>query len=250
MTLGKIYADEILHRIHLILKNSEKQLLLASKCLSERIVDGRLIYAIGTGAHSYMAVEELFYRAGGLANIYPLLDTHHCLSAGLENSLKIERDNDYGPQLIKEHNIGKEDVVIVYNTYGVNSLTISVAQSIRNVEGLIIAITSPSISKSIPLNHPSRHISGKNLCDISDITIDIFTPPGDAVLEFEKFPVKVSSISTILMSFTINWLIAETVNEILCKDRIPDVWKSNYLTDAEKHNDPIIEKYKNKIRFM
>ena len=42
--------------------------------LADAIAQDRYIYVIGTGGHSYIASEEMFWRAGGLVPIYPILD--------------------------------------------------------------------------------------------------------------------------------------------------------------------------------
>ena len=50
-------------------ENAEK----ASQLLFETIKNGKNIFLFGTG-HSHMLAEELFYRAGGLVNIRPILE--------------------------------------------------------------------------------------------------------------------------------------------------------------------------------
>ncbi|MCR6624693.1 MAG: SIS domain-containing protein, partial [archaeon YNP-LCB-024-027] len=60
--LKRIYEEE---RI-----NIEK----AADVLVKAIKEDRLVHVFGTGGHSAMGAEEMFYRAGGLVPINPILD--------------------------------------------------------------------------------------------------------------------------------------------------------------------------------
>lgn len=62
--------------------------------LAKRIVqaycDNKLFHVFGTG-HSHLLAEELFYRAGGLAIVNPMLDESIMIHSGARRSTMMER---------------------------------------------------------------------------------------------------------------------------------------------------------------
>ena len=65
----------------------------------------------------------MFWRAGGFATVYPILDPGFLLSHGAWRSMLIERTPGYVIPIFKYHGVGKEDVLIVCNAYGINAAT-------------------------------------------------------------------------------------------------------------------------------
>ncbi len=62
----------------------------AAEMVAETVGQGGLVHAFGTG-HSHMLAEELFYRAGGLAAVNPILVDSLMLHTGAERSTELER---------------------------------------------------------------------------------------------------------------------------------------------------------------
>jgi Uncharacterized protein containing SIS (Sugar ISomerase) phosphosugar binding domain len=53
--------------------SQEQEILQASEWVASTIQNEGWIYTAGTG-HSHLLAEEIFYRAGGFARVYPILD--------------------------------------------------------------------------------------------------------------------------------------------------------------------------------
>ncbi len=222
----------------------------AASLIATKITEGRLLYVIGTGGHSFMAAEELFFRAGGLACVCPLLEVPFSLVRGADNAVCAERTPGILGSILDDYGIAAGDVLIVYNAYGVNAATIDAALQMKEREGVTIALTSPSISRFLPCDHPSRHPSSKNLCDLADITIDVCVPPGDAVLRIPKVDVPLCAISTIMMSFCTNWLVATTVQQLSLAGIKTPVWQSLNTIGGDAFNRPLVERYAPMIRHL
>ena len=60
---------------------------------------GGLIYTFGTG-HSHILAEEVFYRAGGFAPVYPVLDDALMLHTNASRSSQFERIEGYAKTLL------------------------------------------------------------------------------------------------------------------------------------------------------
>ena len=218
--------------------------------LRDAIKKDKLIYVIGTENHDYIAAEEMFLKAGGLLNVYPIFPSGLALSHGGLRSNIIERCQGYMKGVLDYHAPLKDHVLIIVSSCGVNSSAIEAAIEGKKHGANILAITSTEFSKNVPENHPARDPSGKNLCDLEevDVVIDNKVPIGDAVLNFDKLGTKVSSVSAILNGFILNSLIAITVEKLLSEGVKPDIWKNVNLPEADQFNEKYINKYSNRIK--
>ena len=104
--MNKVYLENI-RRLLDNLENTQEQVIeqVAEAC-AEAIFNGGLLYFFGTG-HSHMICEEPFYRAGGLASIYPILETDLMLHEGASKSSSYERIEGLGNVVISHTPIGR-----------------------------------------------------------------------------------------------------------------------------------------------
>jgi len=236
--LKRIYEEE---RV-----NIEK----AADVLVKAIKEDRLIHVFGTGGHSAMGAEEMFYRAGGLVPINPILDPGIVLHFGGPRSTDIERLPGYCAKILHHYNLKEGDPIIIVTAYGINACTIDAALEAKKMGLTVIAVTSPEFSKNIPLDHPARHPTKKNLFEVADIVIDCKMPFGDAVVEIEGLQQKVAPVSTILNAFILNLLVAKTVEKLVKEGVAPPIWMSSNIPGGDEFNRKWLEKYRNRIKLI
>lgn len=242
------YYSEVVSLMDKFKDSQAKAIQRAAKVLAESIKDDQVIHIFGTGGHSYMAAEEMFYRAGGLVPINPILDGGVSLANGAVRSTRVERTPGYAKAILDPLKLEDDgDVIIISNVYGVNSVTIESALEAKKKGLTVIALTSIEHAEQLPLDAPSRHPSKKNLFEIADITLDVPVPVGDAVLELEGLDVKVAPCSTILVSFCINCLVAETIKALIDMGEEPPVWKSANSPGGDEYIKKYITKYSRRI---
>jgi uncharacterized phosphosugar-binding protein len=223
----------------------------AAKIIAQSIKNDELIHIFGTGGHSYMAAEELFYRAGGLVPINPVFDGGVTVANGAERSTNVERTTGYASAILTPlHLENYGSIIIISNVYGINSVTIESALFAKERGMKVIAVTSIEHAKNLPQDAPSRHPSKKNLYEIADITLDVPVPVGDAVLELEGLDVNVSPCSTILVSFCLNALVAETIQELINMGIDPPVWKSANSPGGDEYIKKYKDKYRTRIKYL
>ena len=73
---------------------NEEALESAAHKIVDCITNEGLLYLFGTG-HAHMMAEEIFYRAGGLAAVYPILDERLMLHIDATGSTEAERTPGY-----------------------------------------------------------------------------------------------------------------------------------------------------------
>ena len=97
------YIENIKNVIAQIEETCEENIEKTAAALSSALIDNRRIYLFGTG-HSHMLSEELFYRAGGLLNIQPVLIDTLMLHIDAAGSTIAEREEGLADKIFDDYN--------------------------------------------------------------------------------------------------------------------------------------------------
>lgn len=219
-------------------KNIEK----AAEYCSHSIMKDRLVHVFGCG-HSQMFAMEVFYRAGGLVQVNPLLIPHMALFPKAKLSTMQERIEGFAPTYLNLENTDKNDTMIIISISGRNAGVIDMALAAKEKGMKVIALTSLQFTNSVT----SRHSSGKLLKDISDVVIDIKCVSGDACLSMDGIEEKFCGTSTVLGMMVMEAIIAQTIEICINKGYIPPVYVSSNLDKGDAINNRYIMRYKDKI---
>ncbi len=221
-----------------------------AKVIADQIEKDKLIYIWGPGGHSNMNAMEVFFRAGGLMHVSAILDEGTMLSSGALRSMAIERTPGYGKIVIEDNQIGKGDLLIIANAYGINAACLDAAFTAKALGATTIAITSVGHADNIPADHPARHPSHVNLYKACDYYIDTKVPVGDAVIEIPGIDQKMGAVSTLCNAYTLNCLMM-TAAAILGERGVQvPLWKSGNCPGGDEWNDQFISRFKGKVRLM
>lgn len=220
----------------------------AADAVAASIEDDRLVHVIGTGGHSVMGAEEVFYRAGGLVPINAILDEGLMLGVGAVRSTNIERTPGYARAILDYHGVRRGDVLIIVNAYGINAVTIDAALIGRERACTTIAVTSVELQRALPADHPSRHPSRQNLCDLADVVIDCKVPMGDALLTVPGVSQRVGASSTFLNALAMNLVMLEAVGRLAERGIDPPIWQSANSPGGDDANRSHLETYLPRIK--
>jgi uncharacterized phosphosugar-binding protein len=69
------YYERVSALLRTIYEDEAKSIKAAAEVLADQIAQGNLIHVLGTGGHSTIGAEEMFYRAGGLVPINAIFET-------------------------------------------------------------------------------------------------------------------------------------------------------------------------------
>ncbi|MBQ6481006.1 MAG: SIS domain-containing protein [Anaerolineaceae bacterium] len=224
----------------------------AAKVIADAFEADRMVHVIGPGGHSNMGVEEILWRAGGLAIWDAILDPGTNLIHGAKRSNIVERTPGYAKAVLDAYHVGAKpgEVMVIINAYGINSMTIDTVLECRKRGVTTIAVTSDSFAKIVPQGHQSRHPSGKNLFEEADIYINNHLPVGDAVIAIEGYDQKVGSTSTFCNCFCMNCLSASVVQEFVKREIEPPVFVSANMPGGDEHNKALEEKYGKLVKHL
>ncbi len=235
-------VDELLYNA----KNQIPKINEIARVIADIIEEGGALYIFGS-SHAGIMAQELFYRAGGLMLVNPIFAPNLMLNVKpVTMTSDMEKLPGYGNIILKNSGITPKDIIIIVSVSGRNAVPIDVAIEARNMGIKVIVLTSLPYTNSVR----SRHPSGKKLIDFADYILDLGGEPGDAVLEVEGIPQKVAPTSSVIGIVILNSLIAQVVDELSRKGITPPVFISVNLDEGVKLNKELMERYKDRIRYL
>jgi uncharacterized phosphosugar-binding protein len=249
MKAGKImistYFEKIQEKLHVVQTiEADKMSVLAQKISSSIQQDG-IIQLFGCG-HSHILGEEVFYRAGGLVPINPILIEPLMLHEGAVRSSHLERAKGYASEFMDAQDIQPHDVVIVLSTSGKNPVPIDVALHAKEKGAYVVSISSFDYVEK----ETSRHPSGKFLSEVVDLAINNHSIVGDAVLTDERVAVPFSPSSTVVGAAILNSVMAGAIENMVEEGYEPPIFISGNVDGADDHNEVLIEKYHKRIPLL
>lgn len=216
-----------------------------ARLFSDALMNNRKIFLFGTG-HSHMLSEELFYRAGGLVKIQPILDPPLMLHISASESTVAERVEGVAQNLFNEYGIKENDVIVIISNSGRNGVIVDMALLCKEKGVRTVALTN--------LQHTysglSRHKSGKRLCEIADVVLDNFGCIGDACVEVQSVEGKICPTSTVSGALILNAVVAEAVSICAEKGFVPEHFASSNIDGGDEINNKFVEKYKEEIKHL
>ncbi|GAB7388966.1 sugar isomerase domain-containing protein [Bacillaceae bacterium] len=242
--LGKTYSKKVIEHLELVGKTQWDAITRAAQLIARSLKEGGLLHLFGCG-HSHMLVEEVFYRAGGLVPINPIFETSVMLHEGAVKSSQIERMQGYAVHILNNYTVTPGEVIIIISNSGINSLPIEMAMEARKKGLKVIAVTSSAYFQA-----PSRHPSGKKLCELADIVIDNTLPYGDALVEVPNTKLKMAPGSTVIGAFILNVLMSEVVEELVNLNVEPPIFVSGNVEGGFERNLKYIEHYRSRIKHL
>ena len=212
---------------------------------ADAVAGGGLIYLTGTG-HAHLMAEEVFYRAGGLAAVYPILVPPLMLHEGAVRSTRLERRPGLAREVMAELEMGPGDLLIVASNSGRNAFPVDAALLGSERGTPVVALTSLPHGQRVT----SRHPSGRRLIDVADVILDTGAPYGDAVVALGEGRPAVAPVSTVLGAFLLNAVMARCTQLLFERGVEPDVFASANLEDGESLSNERMAYWRDRVRLL
>jgi uncharacterized phosphosugar-binding protein len=221
-----------------VIEGQRATLLAIAGKMAESTLEDRRIFLFGTG-HSHLLAEEGFYRAGGLANVVPILADHLMLHQLPELGSLLERTPGLADLILNRYAPQREEMLFVFSNSGVNRLPVEMAQRARERGLIVVSVSSFDYARQAPLSD-----LGLRLDQCVDWALDNGGVPGDALLELPGFPWRVAPSSTVIAAMLWNALVAETTRLLLESGVTPPVFASLNVSGAAEHNQALLEEWR------
>ena len=244
------YIDAAIANIRKVADEQGDNIRAAAKLMADAIQNDRLINVYAGGGHTTLAMGEMFFRAGGLANVNPLMETALSVFNQALKYLELERTVNFGASIVKYYQIKKDDVVIFFHNIGINPATIDAAEECKRRGAKIIAVASSHWQEEMPKDHFIRHPNGKNLFDYADVCIDDYNPVGDAIVNIPGMTTPIAPVSN-LVDFTIAHLLEiACCEECVKRGIVPPVWNSANAPGGDEKNAAYLKKYQPRVKCL
>lgn len=204
----------------------------AASWLAETLQADGLFYVTGSG-HSHMIAEEVFYRAGGLAAVQPLLDPALMLHEGAVKSSAVERLEGFARTVMGRAGVGPDDLLLVASNSGRNAFPVEIALEAKGRGCRTVAVTSLAHSRRVD----SRHSSGRRLFEVADLTLDTGVPYGDASVAIDGLAGRIGPLSSLAGVALVNAVVVRAVELCVGAGHSPDVFVSANLEGGDQPLD-------------
>jgi uncharacterized phosphosugar-binding protein len=215
------YLGKALTMAHQAAESQLGAIRVAAGLVVEAVTSGRRFWVFGTG-HSHTLAEELYGRAGGLADVRAILEPGLMLHEGLQKSSLLERLPGLAEVLLETNQLAAGDVVLIASNSGRNAVPVEFALGARERGAQVIALTSMAHTSTIT----SRAPSGQRLFETADVVIDNCGVPGDALIAVQGSPEPTGATSTMIGAMLLQALTVEIVTRLVDRGQTPNVLRS------------------------
>lgn len=175
-------------------------------------------------------------RAGGLVSVKRFSYSIN-VSAPAPDCLKAERaDPDRDLQRVRDAvsiaNLREHDVMLVSSVSGRNREPIEIALACRERKASVISMSSIEYSSNVESLHPS----GKKLCEVSDVNIDVGAPYGDAAVNIPGIDVPVMPVSGVSMACCAWMIWGRAMEKAAAAGDPPSVFMSHNREGGPEYN--------------
>lgn len=193
------------------------------------VTGGGLVYAGGSG-HSLAMVLEGFFRAGGLACVYPLYSPEISPLHGAWPATEAERRPGIAARIMEAAAPRPGDVAVVFSNSGANPYPVELAEAARSHGLPVVAFVSgPSMTAA-----PAR--AGRKLGEVADLAVDTLTPAGD--VSYPQDAPRTAALSSLACVYLWNLLLARMTD----RADLP-LWVSANLPGGDERNAELLERY-------
>ncbi|MDO5566317.1 MAG: SIS domain-containing protein [Planctomycetia bacterium] len=244
------YLESTLAVIRRVEKEQQENIEKAAALMTDAIANDRLIHVYGGGGHTTLVMGEMFFRAGGLANINPIMETGLSVFNQAIKYLELERCVNYGRSIMKYFKLKPDDVLIIFHNIGINPATIDAAMEAKEAGAKIIAVSSSYWQNEMPPEHFIRHPNKKNLFELADVCIDDYNRVGDCAVTVPGFDTPIAPNSNMVDFYIAHRLEIETVRQCVERGIEPPVWRSANAPGGDEFNAKYVKKYQPRVKML
>ncbi|MGH8873664.1 MAG: sugar isomerase domain-containing protein [Acidimicrobiia bacterium] len=219
-------------------ERNARTLEVVSVRVLETVVEDGLVFTAGTG-HSLAMVLETFYRAGGLACVYPLYHPALLPFEGGRDSTLLERTEGLAEALVAGTGVSGRDVAFVFSNSGVNPVPVELAEALGEAGATVMAVVS------VPHMDQATARAGRKLGEVADHVLDTRVSYGDA-----SYPVgdgTTAPLSSLTGVYLWNLLLARVADLAGEAGVELPLWASTNVAGGDEWNRALFDRFRARI---
>lgn len=241
MSIIHTYFDNLQGLLARTLNTQQQAMEAAARMIADCLKGGGMVYTFGTG-HGHLLALEIFYRAGGMVRLCPILDEKLMLHVSAAGSTLEERKEEWVDTLLERYPIQAGDVLISISNSGRNAVPVLLAKAARDRGAAVIALTSMNHTSAVT----SRNSLGLRLFETADLVLDNGGVLGDASVAFADGSM-VGPTSTAIGAAMLQAIVCRVKELSLEEGFDADYFKSSNVDGGDAWNDRLIDQYKDII---
>lgn len=230
------YLNKIVSALQAVEQEEKPALDAAIRMVADTIKNDGLIFTFGCG-HSHLPGLDAFYRAGGLANVSPILDTDLMLHNGAAKSSRMEKMSGLAPEIFRRYTLTGKDMLFIFSASGKNQVPVEMADAAK-AAGI----------RTVGVSSATYYEKGGKLHDHVDVAVDCKVPYGDACIPVGD--VAMGGLSTATACFILNTCLIEGAKLALAEGCKPPVYISGNIEGGRDHNVVLEERYLGRVKHL
>lgn len=231
-----LYLSKITQALQRIEAEEAEKLQKAARLVADTIKAGGLVYTFGCG-HSHLPGLDAFYRAGGLANVSPMLDTDLMLHNGAAKASRMEKMSGIAYEVFRRYQPTDKDVLFLFSASGKNLVPVEMAESAKAAGVPTVGISSAAY-----------YDRGGKLHNFVDIAIDCKVPYGDACIPVGE--VAMGGLSTATNCFILNTCLIEGAKLAHAEGVKPPIYISGNIDGGREYNIVLEDEYLPRVKHL
>lgn len=231
-----LYLSKITEALQRIESEEAEKLQKAARLVADTIKAGGLIYTFGCG-HSHLPGLDAFYRAGGLANVSPMLDTDLMLHNGAAKASRMEKMSGIAYEVFRRYQPTEKDVLFLFSASGKNLVPVEMAEAAKAAGVPTVGISSAAY-----------YDRGGRLHAHVDIPIDCKVPYGDACIPVGQ--AAMGGLSTATNCFILNTCLIEGAKLAYAEGVTPPVYLSGNIDGGREYNIVLEDQYLPRVKHL
>jgi uncharacterized phosphosugar-binding protein len=244
MTATEQYVKEIQRLVELVPVMQAEPIERAASLVADALCGEGYVFTFGTG-HSHLLAEEIFYRAGGLARVCPILEDSLMLHRAAARSSQIERASGIAKPLLDDVDAVRfGGVMFLFSNSGCNTVAVDMALEAKDKGLSTVCITNLTHAA----RSTSRHPEGKKLCHVCDVVIDNMGCYGDAAIEVDG--AMTGATSTVIGAMILQAIVCRAIELTAQRGGKAEVFHSANTAGGDEANEVYIQKYKPHVKAL
>ncbi len=231
-----LYLQRITEALQRIEAEEAPAMEKAARLVADTIQNGGLIFTFGCG-HSHLPGLDAFYRAGGLANVSPMLDTDLMLHNGAAKASRMEKMSGIAQEVFRRYTPSPRDLLFLFSASGKNQVPVEMAQAAKAAGVPTVGISSAAY-----------YDRGGRLHQFVDIPIDCKVPYGDACIPVGE--AMMGGLSTATNCFILNSCLIAGAQLAAKEGTKPPVYLSGNIEGGREYNIVLENEYLPRVKHL
>jgi uncharacterized phosphosugar-binding protein len=232
------YGDTIATHLTKVQEHNNAAVDTVAQLLLDCVRADGTVFTAGAG-HSLATVAETFFRAGGLACVWPLHHSALLPMNGAAASTAAERRSGLAAEVLADVEFGPHDVLFVFSTSGVNPYPVELAQMAAANNTSVVGVTSTMASAAAPRR------AGSTLAENASVVLDTLVPAGDSA--YPPHAPVTAALSSLANVFLWNLLLVRLV-DLAGTAGVPlPLWRSSNVPGGDAANADLLARYQKRV---